>query len=266
VANVTDTSANPGITDILSDAAARRRVIDQLVSYVDTLGLDGLSINIESIGLFHYGPYFVQFIRELNIALGHKITLMAAMKVDRNVNPHYRHDLIAKTIDFIALMTYDEHAGGSSVPGPVASLPWVERQITQMLRDIPAHQIIMGIPFYNRVWRTGVADTLRRGSLHLDIDRAITFFYNHSVSWEYDAPIRWAWDPIIGSYYAEFAAVVDGETLRHQLWLECPRSIGEKMQLYAVYNLAGVAGWSNSFANREVRDLIGRYFGWNPQE
>jgi spore germination protein YaaH len=258
--NVTDTSANPGITDILSDAAARRHIIGQLVHYVDTLGLDGLSINIENIWTFRHGPYFVQFMRELNIALGHRITLLAAMKVDPFVNPHYRHDLIALTVDFIALMTYDEHSGSSPVPGPVASLPWVQQKITEMLRIVPANQLLMGIPFYNRVWRTSVAENTRRPSQHFDMDRAVAEFRRHGVSWEEDADIPWQWDSDAGSYYAEFAAVTDGETLRHQLWLECPRSVGEKMQIYAVYNLAGIAGWNNGFTNQAVWELLGRYF------
>jgi len=262
--NVTDTSAHPGITDILSDAAARRRVIEQLVHYVDTLGLDGLCINIESIIHFRYGPYFVQFMRELNIALGHRIPIMAAMKPDISINPHYRHDLIALTVDFIALMAYNEHT--MMTPGPVASLPWVRRRIEETLHLVPANQLILGVHFYNRVWRTAVSDNSWRPSAHWGMDRAVTDFYRHGVSWEEDAVIPWEWDPVVGSYYAEFAAVVDGETLRHQLWLECERSVAEKMRLFTEYDLAGIAGWSNEFTNQAVWDLIGRYFGWIPQE
>jgi len=258
--NVTDTSAGSGIQGILSDATARRRVIEQLVHYVETLGLDGLSINIESIIQFRYGPYFVQFMRELNIALGRRIPIMAAMKPDLSANPHYRHDLIALTVDFIALMAYNEHTGTSSSPGPVASLPWVERRVTETLRVVPADQLILGIHFYNRVWRTAVSDNTWRPSAHWGMDRAVADFYRHGVSWEEDAVIPWEWDPVVGSYYAEFAAVVDGETLRHQLWLDCPRSVGEKMQLFVLYQLAGVAGWSNEFTNQAVWDLLGRYF------
>jgi len=250
--NVGDASAGPaGIKAILSNAAARRRIVEQLVDYVYTLELEGLSINIEHIFEFHYGAYFVQFMRELNIALGDKVILLAAMKVCPFTNPHYRHDLIAKTIDFIALMTFDEHHGHSD-PGPTASLPWVERQVAEMLRRVPANQLLMGLPFYNRVWRTSVAEGTRRTSLVWDMDRAAREFYNRGVSFE--------WDAAIGSYYAEFAEVVEGETLRHQLWKECARSIGKKMQLYAVYNLAGVAGWMNGFTNQEVWDVLGTYF------
>lgn len=265
--NVTDTSANPGITDILSDATARQRIVEQLVHYTDTLNLDGLCINIENIWDFRYGPYFVQFIRELNIALGNRITIAAAMKVCPFINAHYRHDLIAKTIDFIALMTYDENY---RTPGPVASQPWVNRQIVEMLNHVPANQLLMGIPFYNRVWRTRISDNSRLTSLHWDMDRAVTEFFNRGITWEDpDNPqdVYWVWEENAGSYHAEFAAVIDGEaTVRHQLWLECERSVEAKLQIYVQYNLAGIAGWNNGFTNQGVWELLGRYFLWNPRE
>jgi spore germination protein YaaH len=131
----------------------------------------------------------------------------------------------------------------------------VERQIVEMLRRVPANQLLMGLPFYNRVWRVRISDnTMHHTHLHWGMERAIREFSDRGVGWE--------WDEAVGSYYAEFAEVVDGETLRHRLWLECERSLEMKMQVYAVYNLAGVAGWTRSFANQGVWDLLGRYFVW----
>lgn len=256
-ANVTDVYASPArsyphIGHLLRDANARRRAISQLTEHVEELNLDGLVINIESLHLFRYGPYFVQFMRELNIALGRRIVLSAAMLADPAVNPHYRHDLIARTIDFIILMTYDEHHGYSPQPGPTASLPWVDRQISTMLRLVPAHQLLMGLPFYNRVWRSAVADESRRGTLNWSMDWTEDRLGYHTA--------ERVWDDVIGSYYAEFMRVEYGETIRHQIWLECPRSIAMKMQIYAVYNLAGVAGWHLGFANETAWAVIGAYF------
>jgi len=250
--NVTDVYADPGIGDILQDMTARRRIIDQLAYYVATLNLDGLSINIEALWFHRYGSYYVQFMRELNLALGHDIIIVAAMKVDPFINPHYRHDLIAKTVDFVALMTYDEHYGGSPEPGPTASLPWVERQLTMILRMVNPDQLLMGLPFYNRVWRTAIGDNTRRPMLNWNMDWTAEVIYNRNLTPE--------WNEAWGLYYTEFVAVVNGETLRHQLWMECPRSIGQKMQLFNYFNLAGVAGWSLGFTNDAVWDVLAHYF------
>jgi spore germination protein YaaH len=253
--NVTDVYAGPEgrySGAILSDFEARRRIIGQLVEFVDMLELDGLVINVESLRLFRYGSYYVQFMRELNLELGHRVVLAAAIKPDTAVNPHYRHDLIAKTVDFVALMTYDEHHGNSPVAGPVASLPWVERQIQQMLRLVPANQLLMGLPYYNRVWRTAITDLTRRGSFNWSMDWTMAQLTERGEVL--------AWDAVAGSYYAEWFAVVNEEALRHQIWLECPRSIGEKMRIFAAHDLAGVAGWSLGFTNEEVWDVLGGYF------
>jgi spore germination protein YaaH len=256
-ANVTDVYAHPvraypHIGHLLRDANARARVVEQLYGFANSLNLDGLVINIESLQMFRYGPYYVQFMRELNIALGGRVILASAMLVDPAINPHYRHDLIAKTIDYIILMTYDEHHGYSPQPGPTASLPWVERQISTMLRLVPSHQLIMGMPFYNRVWRTAVLDNTRRGTLNWSMDWA-QYILNYQG-------VEMVWDSVIGSYFAYFSRVDGGEAVYHQIWLECPRSIAMKMQIYAVYNLAGVASWHLGFANDMVWDVIGAYF------
>jgi len=251
--SVTDLFAGrEGIRTILSSFSARLNIIYQLEEYVQRLNIDGLTIHIEHLMDAEYGVYYIQFLRELNIVLGHQVVLLVAMLPNLTANAHYRHDLVAKTVDFIALMTYNEYGGNAPTPGPVASLPWVERQIYEALRVVPANQLLMGLPFFNRVWRTGVADNLRRTPLDFDMERAYWEFYNRGVAFE--------WDEKIGAYYAEFAEVVDGETLRHQLWRECSRSLGEKMELFEFYNLAGIAGWNMSFTNEDVWELLDVHF------
>ncbi|MCL2364497.1 MAG: glycosyl hydrolase family 18 protein [Defluviitaleaceae bacterium] len=237
---------------ILADMQVRQRIIEQLENYVSTLGLDGLVINIESLGDARYGAYYVQFMRELNLVLGHHVIIASAMKEDPETNPHYRHDLIAKTADFIVLMTFDEHHGASPQAGPVASLPWVERQITMMLDMVPPNQLIMGLPYYNRVWRTTVVEGARRTSLNWTIDRVVEEVYERNLTHE--------WNATVGSYYVTWIAVVEGEALRHQLWQECPRSIAEKMQIYTEHNLAGIAGWNLNFTNDAMWDVLAPYF------
>jgi len=237
---------------LLTDINARRSIITQLEDFVSTLGLDGLVINFESLGDARYGAYYVQFMRELNLALGHRIVIVAAMKEDPVANAHYRHDLIARTVDFVALMTFDEHHGASPQAGPVASLPWVQRQITAMLEFVPSNQLIMGLPYYNRVWRTTVVENARRTSLNWSMDRVLEELYDRGVTPE--------WNPTEGSYYIEWTAVVEGEALRHQLWQENARSIREKMQIYMEHDLAGIAGWNINFTNDALWEALAFYF------
>jgi spore germination protein YaaH len=46
----------------------------------------------------------------------------------------------------------------------------------------------------------------------------------------------------------------------YRVWLECARSIREKMQLYEIFELAGVASWRRGFENAATWDEIGRFF------
>lgn len=49
-------------------------------------------------------------------------------------------------------MGYDEHYAGSSEAGSVASLSWVTQGVSDTLKEVPADQVILGMPFYTRVW------------------------------------------------------------------------------------------------------------------
>jgi len=121
-----------------------------------------------------------------------------------------------------------------------------------MLTRVPANQLIMGLAYFNRVWRVPVVGGPRRSSLNWGMERARNASEEFGVEWE--------WDDVVGAYYGEWAAVVEGETLRHQLWLVCERSLAGKMQLFNRYNLAGVAGWSREFTNQNAWDFLARYF------
>ena len=48
-------------------------------------------------------------------------------------------------------MAYDEHYNGSD-EGSVASIGFVRQGIEDTLKDVPAEQVILGVPFYTRVW------------------------------------------------------------------------------------------------------------------
>ena len=53
--------------------------------------------------------------------------------------------------DYIVVMAYDEHYNGSE-EGSVASIGFVEQGIKDTLKEVPAEQVILGVPFYTRVW------------------------------------------------------------------------------------------------------------------
>ncbi|MCL2286194.1 MAG: glycosyl hydrolase family 18 protein [Firmicutes bacterium] len=246
-------SYNAAVRAILMNRDARRTVIDQLIHYVDVYNLDGINIDIEHLLSAEEGPYKIQFLRELAIPMRERgVVLSSAVKVPEPWTMFYRRDLIALTVDFVMVMTYDQHHSTSEISGPVASLSWVQRGVQNILEEVPREQLLMGIPLYNRIWREVVLEDAPPTSVNRTMDFTREFFEERGVEWE--------WDPEIGSYYGRVGSIEDGEAIQYRVWLECPRSIAAKMQVYVVHDLAGVAFWRRFWENEETWDVIERYF------
>ena len=234
---------------ILMNREARQRVVNQIVNYVDTYQLTGINIDIEHLLNAEEGAYKIQFLRELNVPLRQRgVVYSAAIKPPAPWTMFYRRDLIALTVDFVMLMSYDQHYQASAVAGPVAALPWVQESLENTLLEVPEHQLLLGLPLYNRVWRESVLGESPLRPLNWGMEQTRDFFEGHNVAW--------VWDSEVGSYYGEVALVEDGEAVLYRVWLEDARSITAKMQIYRAFDLAGVASWRRGFETPDIWDII----------
>ncbi|MCL1844158.1 MAG: glycosyl hydrolase family 18 protein [Defluviitaleaceae bacterium] len=237
----------------LKNRDARKHAINQLIQYVETFNLDGLNIDFEHLLLADEGPYKIQFLRELAIPMRQRgVVLSAAVKVPYPHTAFYRRDLIGKTVDFVMVMAYDQHWAGSPVAGPNASLPWVRRAVSNMLDEVPHDRLVLGLPFYNRIWR----EVVRTGEVShyaaWNTYRTRNFFNERNAVWE--------WDFDYASYIGEAFATEYGETVVYRVWLEDARSIQEKINLFYDNDLAGVASWSRALAIDEFWDVLALHF------
>jgi len=241
---------------ILTNQEARQRVINTLVQYVDDLGLDGINIGFEHVRPAD-GVYLIQFLRELAPLLRQRGAVLSTnVLVPRPYTQFYRRDLMAYTVDFIIIMAYDEHWSSAPTSGPVASMPFVQRSIEDSLLQVPRGQLVLGVPFYNRLWREVIGDNRveTRQTRHFGTGYTRAWFDYHDVEWE--------WLPDVGKYFAYFPAMDDGVPVQWLVWLECERSIALKLQAALGYQLAGVSVWNRNFRhNEELWEVMGRYFG-----
>jgi len=245
---------------ILSDQRRREFVIEQLLDLIDTYGLDGLNIDFERVRQVDI-RYFHQFLRELWPPMRERgAVLSAAVFVPAAWSLYYDRGAIAETVDFVAVMTYDETTIHSPEPGPNASIGFVETAVRNMLFDhpenqlpVPPEKLLLGIPFYTRVWiealnNDGSVEYFRVRSLGMNFARRM--FTDNGAIFE--------WDEEVGKYYGEFEIFEDGRMRRYRTWLEDARSMALKVELVHRYNLAGVAAWVWGLENEETWELLYR--------
>jgi spore germination protein YaaH len=62
---------------------------------------------------------------------------------------------LAKYVDLVCLMTYDQHTRWT-MPGPVAGWDWTVENLNYALQTVPREKLSLGIPLYGYHWYTGV--------------------------------------------------------------------------------------------------------------
>lgn len=65
---------------------------------------------------------------------------------------------LAKSVDLICLMTYDQHTRWT-MPGPVAGWQWTVDNLEYALKFVPKEKLSLGIPLYGYHWSTGAPIT-----------------------------------------------------------------------------------------------------------
>jgi len=139
-------------TQVLNVTSSRDALVNNLVSEAIKYDLDGINVDFESLEA-EAGAGFLQFIRELSIKCrNNSIVLSVDNYAPASYNEFYNRDEQAVFADYIVLMAYDEHYNGSE-EGSVASLSFVTQAVEDTLEEVPSEQVILGVPFYTRVWK-----------------------------------------------------------------------------------------------------------------
>ncbi len=230
---------------ILTTYEARTHVIDQILMAASETGMDGINIDIETIEA-DSAPQYLQFLRELSVAAHAQGLIVSTDTYMPVYTAYYNRREQARTVDYIVLMGYDEHTVGSDEAGSVASLPFVEQGIVDALDEVPAEQLINGIPFYTRGWTTVYGES-RPQSQALGMNDADAWADAHGIALHWDSEVG----QNIGS--------TESEDARYSIWMEDERSIEEKMKLIEKYDLAGVSCWRLGFERNAIWGIIDKY-------
>jgi len=242
-------SFDAGLThEVLSSTEKREKVIKQILAFSALYNLDGINLDFESVAE-EDGVYFVQFIREITPYLKNQgLVVSVDMYVPRPWTEHYNRAAIGEVIDYLIIMGYDEHWGGSPESGSVASINFVMEGIIDTMAVVPNEKIILGVPYYTRRWAEEMVD----GEISVN-SRAYSMSTAYDFLIENNAEI--IWDEEVAQYYGEYTI----DDIRYRIWLEEERSMTEKVSLAIEYDLAGIAGWKLGLEKDEIWDVLYDY-------
>ena len=230
---------------ILKSYTLRTQVINNIVDLAVKYGLDGINIDFENMNT-EDKDNFSRFIIELKPKLkeaGIKLSVdVTAPDGGNNWSECYNRSVIGDVADYIVFMAYDQYGNGSKKAGTTAGYNWVETNLKKFIdrEQIPSNKIILGIPFYTRIWTESNGDVTSKTVNMKNINSVLP------------ADVTKEWNEELKQYYVEYTQ--NGKT--YKMWIEDEESIKNKVSLVKQYNLAGVAAWAKDREQDSIWTVI----------
>lgn len=249
--SISNSSMIDTTSEVLNDYQLRQKLINKIVSLVVNYQLDGINIDFENM-YEKDKSVFSRFIIELSPRLKE---IGAVLSVDVTApdgsetwSMCYDRHTIGKIADYIVFMAYDQNGISSPKEGTTAGYDWVEVNLKKFVgtqEDIEANKIILGIPFYTRVW---INTNGKVESVAVNMkDLADIIPSNASKTW----------DDNLKQSIAEYTK--DGK--KYKVWIEDEKSIEAKLSLIDQYQLAGAAYWAKDRESSNIWNIVSEKLG-----
>lgn len=165
-----DNNFDPALTHaVLSDDKLQDTMIKELMGYALLYDFKGYNIDFENIN-YDDKDRLTAFVGRLSRACrayGLKLSMdVTPISNSMNWSRVYDRAALAPHLDYLMIMAYDQFGRTSSVAGPVASYPWVEKAVQNVTAIVPAEKVVLGMPLYMRLWY----ETTEEKDLPLDIN------------------------------------------------------------------------------------------------
>lgn len=243
-----DFSNDSKIGKVLESTTTRQKLEKNLIAEAIKYSLDGINIDFEHVRKAN-GDDFIQFIRELGIMCRNNgVVLSIDNYPPTSYSMYYNRKEQAAVADYVITMAYDEYYAGSEEAGPVSSLNYVKDSTENTLKEVPAEQTIIALPFYSRLWK----ETTKDGKVKLSSE---AYGMRSAKETMIDAGAKFGWNDDAGMNYAEYTK--DGVV--YKMWLEDQTSLEEKMKTVSDNKTAGYAFWKLGLEDSAVWDMIIKY-------
>ncbi len=231
----------------LNSPEARKACVKMMKDFILKYDLDGINLDFENMYQSDRDIYS-QFVKEM-ADMCHSVGAILSVDVTKYeaTSPTYSlcydRKTIAKYADYVALMAYDQNGTWSTTAGSVADLKWTENAVVKTLEEVPNEKLLLGIPFYARIWQTNSSGKVIKTS-------AVGMSTVAKKIQENNATIRY--DEKSGQNYAEWTS---GSSI-FKVWIEDKTSIKARLDLVEKYDLAGIASWSKTFETSDIWGYI----------
>lgn len=230
---------------MLSDYKSRETVINQIIKYIKQYNLDGINIDFE--GMYEADKdNFSRLLIEIRPRLNEIGAVLSVDVTAPDGAPEwslcYDRYTIGKVADYVMFMAYDQYGVSATKAGTTAGHNWVEANVKKFLgqEEVKAEKIILGIPFYTRVWKEINGNVI---SSVVNIGNVNNIIPSNATK---------TWDEDLQQYYVEYKK--GGAT--YKIWVEDEKSIEAKLDLVSKYNLGGAAYWEYDRATNSIWNLI----------
>lgn len=232
---------------IMNSYEERKKLIEKIVSLCVENNLDGINVDFENMKEEDkdlYSRFIIELtprIKEIGMVISVDVTAPDgapawSLCFDRHV--------IGDVADYIVFMAYDQYGKSSDKAGTTAGYNWVKLSLDKFLQteEIESEKIILGIPFYTRLWTTNSdGEVISNSTVTMkNIDNVLL------------SDAKRNWNDELKQYYVEYS---DGNN-KKEIWIEDIESLKAKVSLVKENNLAGIGSWEKDMESEEVWQML----------
>lgn len=232
---ITNSGFNQNIIHkLLLSKPSQEAVITGLVYIAKKNNYIGWQFDFENISYLDKDLYSA-FVEKTALALHKNNLILSVAAVSRDVDYEdtdafknwggvFDYARLAKAVDFISLMTYDDP---DSV-GPVASLPFINNVLAYVKDKIPADKLSFGIPLYNWGWRADLSKKITANGTY-DGLLYIKKNFRHTLSFS----------EILGAACLTYS----WNNKQYQIWYQNKQTFQDKLDIISQNNFRGFSAW-----------------------
>jgi spore germination protein YaaH len=224
----------------------REQLAQDIASAVSLYNLDGVNIDIENVTSDEREAY-VDFVRLLRGLLPEGKTLVVSVAANpwgwtTGWQGSYDYAALSEYCDYLMIMAYDEHYYGGTA-GPVSSITYVEDSIKYAVSLVPKEKIVLGLPFYGRIWSDAGGFPDGYGVTNSKIAQLVKD-YEGAVQLDSASQSMCA---VITINPEDTKPIIGGQALDagiYTIWYEGEASVKAKLELVSKYDIKGTGSWA----------------------